>query len=260
MNKKVLIIVLVILIIYGVIAWYIINNNQTDNNNNNNDDNDNIKTITDNKYLIIGNNNFYFNDKWGQASQNEIESSTILFNSYVNNKYLGKYNLKYGNRWNLFDNNNYISYTGNLIAFTSDFNIEVKDYKIVETTNVDKTFLISKGYNNFDNLISNERINLDIDSNGIIDELICVSNSSYIENDNNKYYNAVYLKLNGTTVPIIEENKTTNIYDNIFAILYINSKLSIVIQQTEGIGSDNIKNIVGIYIYDNKQFTKVVSN
>ena len=257
------IIFIVVLAIYGVLLFVIFGNKQSNNNTSNNENNT-INNQTDNndekKYLVIGNisNLSYINNKFYGVKSNEIEKLDKL-KTYVNNKYYGDYKFKMGKNWNLFDKNNeFINYNGNLIAYSDNFNIKVRSkYKIREINEKEKVFLINN-YNlsSFANLITNEVADIDLDNNGVEDQIICLSFMD--ENDNIKNnYRIVVIKLNNEKITLIDERNedAKNIY-SIYGIINIdNNKYdSIIITKTEGYITQDPKMSSLIYNYKNDKY------
>lgn len=145
-KNKILIIAIILFIFFGVIGlyFYFTNNDITEivNNINNSLYNqnigpDNIKnnTITNSSYntyhLVVGDYlNVVFNDRTKEWKKIDTEEYSEKFETYVDNIYYGKYYLLYGNVWNLLDDHkNFVKYTGNIIAYSSNFNVRVLKYQ-----------------------------------------------------------------------------------------------------------------------------------
>ncbi len=253
---KGLIILLIILGIYGLVLFFTFGNK--DNNSSGNTNNNTVNNKTDNKteYLVIGNtsNLKYNNGVFTKSGKYEIERLDSL-KVYVNNKYYGDYKLKSGENWNLFDNKDeFVNYNGSLIAFSNTFNVKVRsNYKVREINEKDKVFLIND-YNisSFSNLTTNEVIDIDLDNNGVNDEIICIS-SLDDSIDVKNYFSLVIIVLNEERITLIEEkeDKAIHIY-SVYGVLNIdnNDHDSIILTQTEGYISE--KPIVSNLIYNYK--------
>jgi hypothetical protein len=267
-KNKALIIILIILAIYGVIMWFTFKNNSSNANDNNKN---NINTKDTNHYYLTLNNisNWdYYQGNWSKIDTSKIEDSNSYLSAYVNNNYLGDYKLKYGTIWNLFDaNDNYVNYNGDLIAFSSNFNVILRSLKSVTLSAEEKTF-ITNNYNttNYDYLINNQVINLDLDNNGVNDQIICLSSMDENTNLKKNFYNLVIINLNGTWGTLINVNGQDTddilkspIYE-ITNIMNINNIPSIIIKYTYGYISESpeIGNIM--YQLTNSQFKQIISD
>ncbi len=145
-KNKILIIAIILFIFFGVIGlyFYFTNNDITEivNKINNSLYNQNIgpnniknNTITNSSYntyhLVVGDYlNVVFNDRTKEWKKIDTEEYNEKFETYVDNIYYGKYYLLYGNVWNLLDDHkNFVKYTGNIIAYSSNFNVRVLKYQ-----------------------------------------------------------------------------------------------------------------------------------
>ena len=259
-KTKGLIILLVVLGVYGLVLFFAFGNKENNDNNNNNNTNTQTNNVdTENKYLVIDNDNIYKynNNTFSSARVYEIEK-VEKFKVYVNDKYYGDYKLKNAGNWNLFDGKDeYVNYNGNLLAFSDNFNIKVRNnYKIREINENDKVLLINNyNLNSFSNLITKEVIDIDLDNNDVMDEIICLS---AMDEDNSKNnYNIFMIKLNDEKMTVIEEKEDNAKYVySIYGILNIeNNKYdSIILTKTEGYISENPKVSNLIYNYKNDKY------
>lgn len=271
MDKNKLKIICIAFIIIGFISIFVIfySNMIMQNNNHDNDSTPSVKpNTTENNldYIIIDNNTI-----WQVVNNNfrEIDSVVTddLFNTYVNSNYYGQYNLKYGNVWNLFSLGKYVSYNGNLFANTThNLNINLKKIDSVlkiDINDYDEIYQEMKTNINDDDLNINEKVKIDIDQNGQIDEIISVSNIKIGEDNIQEkkiYYNLLYVNFNGQKINLI--NNIVDIKDllivpsyHIAYVLDINSIPSIIIQEiyySEG----GIRNI--LYQYENGEFVRKI--
>jgi len=259
-KYKGFIIFIIILAIYFLIMYFVFGNQENNPNPTNNQNNNQSNSVKENKYIVIGNesNYNYSNGSFTNVKIKEIES-VDKFKVYVNNKYYGDYKLKNAGNWNLFDKNNeYVHYNGNMLAFSDDFNIEVRNnYKIREINEKDKVFLINDYHiSSFSNLTVNQAIDIDLDNNGVLDEIILVSSLDDTVSVKN-YFSIVVIKLNNEKITLIEEREDNakNVY-SLFAIINIenNKNDSIIISKTEGYISEKPKVSSLIYKYKNDQY------
>lgn len=260
-KYKGIIILLIVLVIYSLLMFVFFNNKDNQNNNGNeNNINTKKRTIEDEKYLVISNTSTlrYTNNSFEKASNSEISKLDNL-KVYVNNNFYGNYKMKYVSNWNLFDKNNeFVNYNGNLLAVSNNFNVNVRNYKIREINESDKVFLINNyNINTFNYLLINEVVDIDLDNNGILDEIICLSSMLDSDNDNN-YYNIIALKLNNEKVTLIEERGQDALYVySIFGVINIDENLfdSIIISKVEGFISENPITTNLVYNYKNNNYT-----
>ena len=199
-NKFLIISIIIILSLVIVLIVLLWNRNVSLNEDDNPIIEPPVTTTPDNNYdyLIIDNNDiFEYRDnrftKFSSASS--VQNSEFVV--YVNQERKGKYYLKMGTVWNLFDKeNNYVHYEGNIFAYTNNkLNINVRKVSIEEINENDFNY-ISRIINisSINDLSLKEKITTDLDHNGIIDEIVSVSN---LDSDNQeKYYNLLYVTLN----------------------------------------------------------------
>ena len=258
-KYKGFVIFVIILGIYGLVMYFVFGNKEQtdDNNQNNNGQTNNVSS--ERKYLIIGNDSRleYKNGQFDTAKIKDIENLDKL-TVYINNKYYGDYKFKNAGSWNLFDENDeYVNHNGSLIAFSSNFNIKVRNYKTREIDEKEKVFLINN-YNisTFSNLTTNEVIDFDLDNNGVEDQIICLSSMEDSNNAKN-YFNIVLLKLNNEKTALIEEREedAKAVY-SIYGIINFDDSQndSIILTKTIGYVSESPKVSNLIYNYKNGQY------
>ena len=160
------------------------------------------------KYLIIDNISVwkYKDNTWYNTS---IPNNDNYYLTYIDNKYLGMHKIKGQSKYILYDNNNNIvQYSGELFAYSNNFNIknetfiidEISDEKLKEVNSILDMNL------NKNDLSINEWVSIDLDNNGAEDEIISVSNLDALD-EQSKYFNLVYIILNnGNKQILINEN------------------------------------------------------
>ena len=246
MNKKVYIVLIVILITLsiGIYTWYYMTDSgEEDNNPNGEIDNPTLPTDPEEiqyKMLVIDDisNWGYYDERWIKLDPEEIEDNQ--FTVYVDHKYYGSYNLKYGTIWNLFDNNDtYIEYTGSLFAYSENFNVNVPNY---EKTTVGENEIreISTILNRSIDTVSfsiDEVVNIDLDFNGVVDKIVNVSNLDSVDAQQ-YYFNLCYIVLNGEIQTLILDNVDIEdllaypIYEINYLLQYDNNNYySIILQE-----------------------------
>ena len=255
-NIKGLIIAIVLFAIYGLVMYFVFSgttqSTQTNNNNN--------KPVGNNTYyMVVGESSIYKYDRNGfsRANKNAIEALANL-KVFVDNKYFGDYRLRYVAKWNLInDKSEFVSYNGKLFAISNDFEVVVRNYTIREINDDDKYLLLQNyGISSFKYLTTNEVVDIDLDKNGVEDEIIVLS--SMEDNDNiNNYYSLVILKYNNDIITLIDERKEEALYvydiNSIINILN-NSNDSIILDKIEGYYAESSKVTNVIINYKNSNY------
>ena len=262
--NKGIIIGVIILALYGLVMYFVVggksqSTNTNSNNNGNNNNNNNGSVSKEKYYFIVGNekNYLYYNGKFSKTSKGNIESLSSM-KVYIDNKYLGNYKMNYVATWNLFDENiNIVTYKGDLLAFSNNLDAEVREFNVREINDDDKYELLSKySINTFKYLTTNKVVDIDLDKNGIMDEVICLSSMEPSDNVNN-YYNLVLLKYNNEFVTLVDERKdnATYVYDIYSIVNLLNSSNDyIIIKKIEGLISDDTKIDYSIIKYENDNY------
>lgn len=266
MTKKKIIVIVLLVLLYGFIMFMLFYKKNIENN-----DNEDIIYYNNesSKYLVISNisNMMYKNNKWSRVNNKTIYNSSNSFKVYINNDYLGEYKLQYGTNWNIFnDNNEFVNYDGNLFAYSTNFDIRLIRFNKTEIDEDDKRNIRQKyGDKELDNLITNEVINVDLDNNGQIDKIICLSYNGMELEEMDKFYNLVFVNLNGIYYTIIDQNKSnSNVLElpiySINRLFNYNNEYYIVIEETFGIDSDSPSNFNYLYKFKNDKFINVIND
>lgn len=224
-KSKIIVVLIIILLIITIIALILSSNTNNNNelNNANKPDNNSSSSgssgssgnepnpsITKNDYIIIDNTDFWRVNDNRFYRESTFENIDSLFQTYENNIYKGEFYFKRLNVWNLFDkNNNYISYNGNLLAYTNnDLYLNIKNFQLtqIDINDLEDIKNEMKFNINMDDLNINEKAILDIDNNGIMDEIISVSNIVINESiDSENYFNLVYINYNNQRINLFKE-------------------------------------------------------
>ncbi len=252
-NIKGLIIAIVIFSIYGLVMYFVLGKPEQGTSTNNN-------TSISNKtyYMVVDDSGIYKyeKDKFSKTNKNSIEALQNM-KVFVDDKYFGEYRLKYVAKWNLLnDKYEFVSYKGKLLAVSNDFEVVPREYTVREINDDDKYLLLQNyGISSFKYLTTNEVVDIDLDKNGVEDEIIVLS--SMEDNDNiNNYYSLVLIKYNNEVITLIDERKEDALYVyNINSIINIldNSNDSIILNKIEGYlaESSNVTNVIINYKNNN---------
>lgn len=272
MKKKGLLVIVLLLILYTIamIIFFRGNDNSFDDVSNDDSINDS-NIINDNitKYLIISNVSTWSlkNNKWKKVPSAIIEKNKSHYKIYAGNSYIGEYNLRFANNWNIFnDKDEFIDYDGKLFAFSNNFDIKLLRFNSMELTEEDEDFVNDNyGKKDFNMLYSNEVINIDLDNNGEIDKIICLSNNDEDFDNKDDFYNLVFVKLNDKIYNIIDENKDNSntlelpIYE-IERVFTYESDIYIVIKKIIGIESEGPSYYNYLYKFNGNQFVKIFND
>lgn len=210
-------------------------------------------------YMVIDNvaNLMYVNNSWSYTNSSLIEKYGN-YETYSYNNYLGKNSLEYVNTWNLFDKDkNFVNYKESLFAYSDNFNIKKINTSIRNITDVEKQEIISNfHYDDFNYLLSNEVLDIDLNNDGIMDKIVCVSNVNENKNLSDKYYNLIYIKLNDKIIEVVNQNSKnynilrTDIYDLSYFFSYQKEKY-FIIKKTNLAISDSASEEIIMYNYTN---------
>lgn len=211
MNKKVPIIIAVILFVIGIILYFVFRETKQG------------EVKSDINYLVIGNESIWKNknNSWKKVTYDDVNNKKL--NVYIDNMYSGKYTLKYGKVWNLYDNSGLVMYEDSFVAM-SDVNWDIVNINIDGISKEDLIYINSvlNSKYSLEDITLNEKVNVDFNNNGIIDTIINVGNLNRDGLD--KYFSLVYVIIDGKKEILINED--IDVKDNLnYPIYRINSLL-----------------------------------
>lgn len=211
MNKKVPIIIAVILFVIGIILYFVFRETKQE------------EVKSDINYLVIGNESIWENknNSWKKVTYDDVNNKKL--NVYIDNMYSGKYTLKYGKVWNLYDNSGLVMYEDSFVAM-SDVNWDIVNINIDSISKEDLIYISSvlNSKYSLEDITLNEKVNVDFNNNGIIDTIINVGNLNRDGLD--KYFSLVYVIIDGKKEILINED--IDVKDNLnYPIYRINSLL-----------------------------------
>lgn len=211
MNKKVPIIIAVILFVIGIILYFVFRETKQE------------EVKSDINYLVIGNESIWKNknNSWKKVTYDDVNNKKL--NVYIDNMYSGKYTLKYGKVWNLYDNSGLVMYEDSFVAM-SDVNWDIVNINIDSISKEDLIYINSvlNSKYSLEDITLNEKVNVDFNNNGIIDTIINVGNLNRDGLD--KYFSLVYVIIDGKKEILINED--IDVKDNLnYPIYRINSLL-----------------------------------
>src|SRR5574344_1332308 len=204
-KNKLLIILILIILAYSIITVLLKKDNSSNDSNSSTDSSTN--NTTSSNILIDNISNWeYKNNKWSSLTNDEVVSQNKTYKAFVNNNFLGEYKVLYGTKWNLIDNDQNIKiYNGNLIAYSENFNINIRTVS-KRQINSDDEQIIKDNYSslNISDLTKNEVYELDLDNDGTKDKIIFLSNIDSTATLTS-YFKLVFVVLNNEVKPIINE-------------------------------------------------------
>lgn len=211
MNKKVPIIIAVILFVIGIILYFVFRETKQK------------EVKSDINYLVIGNESIWENknNSWKKVTYDDVNNKKL--NVFIDNMYSGKYTLKYGKVWNLYDNSGLVMYEDSFVAM-SDVNWDIVNINIDSISKEDLIYINSvlNSKYSLEDITLNEKVNVDFNNNGIIDTIINVGNLNRDGLD--KYFSLVYVIIGGKKEILINED--IDVKDNLnYPIYRINSLL-----------------------------------
>ena len=172
MNKKTrYIVLLAILLIYFAVLFLIYGK-------------DHLKREKEETVIIIGNSTIWKKEKQKWSSIKSLSDKKDLgwklYNTYIDNKRIGKYYLWNDNtEWFLFDKKkNAYNYQGELLAYRSNYKIPVKSFTtetVTDYTYLEK-LLSDNNLSNTGNPTISSVTKADIDSDGIDEKIYVFSN------------------------------------------------------------------------------------
>ena len=158
-----------------------------------------VKAVSNNndKILLIDDISTwaYIDGSWYNTT---FEDGNNSYRVYTDNKYLGTYKIKKSSEFTLYDNSGKnISYSGDLFAYSDSLDIRVRSYtkgKIVDSNLSEINTILNSSFKKSDFSV-NERIVIDLDNNGVNDEIINVSNLD-AQTEQSKYFDLMYININ----------------------------------------------------------------
>ena len=211
MNKKVPIIIAVILFVIGIILFFVFRETKQK------------EVKSDINYLVIGNESIWENknNSWKKVTYDDVNNKKL--NVFIDNMYSGKYTLKYGKVWNLYDNSGLVMYEDSFVAM-SDVNWDIVNINIDSISKEDLIYINSvlNSKYSLEDITLNEKVNVDLNNNGVLDIIVNVGNLNRDGLD--KYFSLVYVIIDGKKEILINED--IDVKDNLnYPIYRINSLL-----------------------------------
>lgn len=257
MNKKVPVIIIGGLVVILLVVFVLFKNNESNSNNPNDS--------KEYSYMIINNESIWgYNGSWIKSNNSVVDNTNL--ETYINNVYSGFYTYKLGNVWNLFNGNNLVTYDGFLIGFSKNLGRVININKVdIDSNDLNVINGILNKSISIDDINKYEKVNVDLDNNGIMDSIIYVTN--IMDDTLSSYFSLLYVVLNGSVYVLKNDNVTNdNFYEkplySIKAVVDINGKSvnNIIIEKGYFSNVNKTGNIMYQYNKDSKKYEIVIQD
>lgn len=257
MNKKVPVIIIGGLVVILLVVFVLFKKNESNSNNPNDS--------KEYSYMIINNESIWgYNGSWIKSNNSLIDNTNL--ETYINNVYRGFYTYKLGNVWNLFDGSNLITYDGLLIGFSKNLGRVININKVdIDSNDLNVINGILNKSIGIDDINKYEKVNIDLDNNGIMDSIIYVTN--IMDEELNSYFSLLYVVFNGSVYVLKNDDVTNdNFYEeplySIKAVVDINGKSvnNIIIEKGYFSNVNKTGNIMYQYNKDSKKYEIVIQD
>lgn len=178
-------------------------------------------------YLIVSNlGGFYCNSSVCNLQDvREMKLDGKKIDTYQKNRFIGTYELQYLSKWNFLENGSWSQITGDFLGVEESLNAKVLDFTYEEFSSSDyeiiEDVLKKHEVNYYKYLDSSEVMVVDLDGNGELDRIFCISNQ-VDTGPQDEYFSAFFVLLNGNVLEV-EFGKTDEIFTipfyNLFSIL-----------------------------------------
>lgn len=257
MNKKVPVIIIGGLVVILIVVFVLFKKNESNSNNPNDS--------KEYSYMIINNESIWgYNGSWIKSNNSLIDNTNL--ETYINNVYSGFYTYKLGNVWNLFDGSNLITYDGLLIGFSKNLGRVININKVdIDSNDLNVINSLLNKSIGIDDINKYEKVNIDLDNNGIMDSIIYVTN--IMDEELNSYFSLLYVVFNGSVYVLKNDDVTNdNFYEeplySIKAVVDINGKSvnNIIIEKGYFSNVNKTGNIMYQYNKDSKKYEIVIQD
>lgn len=224
-----------------------------------------LNRVKDKSMVLLFAENDIFEYKNNVLIKTDKINEDLKYSVYINNSYFGEYNIKNNSGFKLYTNNELTNYDGSFFAYTNNINIKNKKISNVFSENdLLKINLLIGSINKMEDLLIKEKYIVDLDNNGINDQIVNASNlDGYVEAET--YFNLVYVILNNTSEQILikeivePKNVLVNPRYSIYSIFNINnSNYDNIVLQRWYFSLGGEPNVM-IYEYINNQYSKNIN-
>lgn len=206
-KKKTYIIILIILALYFLVLYFTMGK-------------ENVEKEKYSTTIIVGDYTI-----WSLTGKNwmNLSSETSInklnwnkYNVYMDNKKIGNYYLWKDDKWYIFDENKKaINQSGKMLAYISNHDIDILDYKEEQITDYSYVHQVLKenGISTSSLFTTNLQTKVDVDSDGTTETLYVISNAFALDYIPDTIFSIVFIEKNGMIEYLyknIDQNRNFN--------------------------------------------------
>ena len=254
-EKKVGIIIIVIILILFFVLFFFFGGV------------DSFKNRKDKSIILVGDKTYweYKNKEFTNIKSNISSLYWKDYVVYIDNEKFGTYKLWHDDKWYLYNKNNEaVSYDGNFLAISSNYNIKPVDYTVHSVSKDKYINKVLSNYNiNTDNFTVKNKIDIDIDNDNKKDSIYLISNVLPIDKYENYRFSIVFMVKNDIIYTVFSDvNNESNTrgckpYIDAFIDVDNDNKLEIIMSCGGLITSNNNDYL---FSFKDNKFTILISN
>lgn len=197
-DKKIYIVLIGIIIIFFVVAFFFL-------------DFPSIKEKKLDLTIIVDNHATfqYYGQKWKSINSEKQELNWNQFDVYLDGQKYGNYYLWWGDdSWQAFDDKkDPVQLEGQLLAYTSNYDIEVAPLQESSITDTSYIANVLKNHNISlsSKLTSSSKISLDFDKDGVVEDFYAISNAFSLNDKPNVVFSFAFMVKNQSIYMIYED-------------------------------------------------------
>lgn len=184
---------------------------------------------------------------------------------FLDGQYKGKYYIWHDDKWYIFDDNKEaINSTENFLAIQSNFEVKAKNFEMEDNKDdsIVGKILTDNDISNNVELTVNTKTTVDIDSDGVEENIYIVSNTFPIDSSPDYTFSLVFMEKDGKIYEIYQHT-TESMYDGvrpfINAIIDTNNDgIYEIVLTTSEYSTQKIGNL--LFEWQNNEFQKVMEN
>lgn len=188
-NKKVTMVLVIALAVCMFLVWIFYGDKKV-----NNDDED-----TNSSYLVLGDATIWEyekENKWKKMNAKTFDKK-VKVDAYNDNNYLGYYNLRYINVWNIVDDNgSFVNIDEDFLGATKGLVTSVDNFEsstLLDDEKENIRVLMDYGYSA--ETISGETLSVDLNNDGVNEKVVYASNMN--EEGLDDYFSLLYVDIDG---------------------------------------------------------------
>lgn len=220
--------------------------------------------------VVVGNEAIFKKEgeKWRNVSFQDIgKYNWKEYYTYIDHSYYGNYNLYYSEKWYLFKGKNEaVNYEGDLLALRGNIKYKVVDFTLhdIEDFTDSKRVLQENNLPIDSVLTSSSFVNIDIDHDGVKEQIYMISNKFPIEDVGDTYFSFIFM---------VKDNRIIYLYKKVEQLEDSYSGCKPYISNMMDVDEDNQYEIIiscgyysnngishGMYKFEGDKFKLLVSN